>query len=122
LRFCLNSGFALHSLCLLFSDLLLLTSNLELSLLLLDLKVILYEFFGNGRLSDAYCNDFDAWGPFIRVYLQDFYQVLVELVKLFDVDFVKGVFGAELVYLMVDLIVDPGLIVVNRIVLDGLPD
>ena len=48
--------------------------------------------------------------------------MLVELVKLFDVDFVKGVFGAELVYLMVDLIVDPGLIVVNRIVLDGLPD
>jgi len=44
--------------------------------------------------------------------------MLVKLVELVDVDLAESVLGAELVDLVVDLVVDPRLIVVDRVVLD----
>ena len=48
--------------------------------------------------------------------------MLVELVKLINVDLMEGVLGAKLVDFVVDLVVDHDLIVADRVVLHGLPD
>ena len=47
--------------------------------------------------------------------------MLIQAVELLDVDLVQGVFRAELVDLVVNLIIDPRLVVVCRVVLHGLP-
>ena len=47
--------------------------------------------------------------------------MLVQLVEFFDVDLTKGVLGAELIDLVVNLVIDPRLVVVYRVVLHGIP-
>ena len=47
--------------------------------------------------------------------------MFIKLVKQVDVDLSQCVLRAELVYFVVNLVVDPGLIVADSVVLDGSP-
>ena len=47
--------------------------------------------------------------------------MLVKLIELLNVDLAERVLGAELVDFVVNLVVDPGLVVVDGVVLDGGP-
>ena len=47
--------------------------------------------------------------------------MLVQLIKLVDVDFMQSMRRTKLVDLVVNLVIDPGLIIVDRVVLDCLP-
>jgi hypothetical protein len=45
--------------------------------------------------------------------------LFVQVIELVNIDFLKGVLGAELVDFVVDLVEYPGLVIVNRVILDG---
>ena len=47
--------------------------------------------------------------------------MLVQAIKLLNVDLVQSVLRAKLVDLVMDLVIDPSLVVINCVVLDGLP-
>mmetsp|Transcript_8896 Transcript_8896/g.20960 ORF Transcript_8896/g.20960 Transcript_8896/m.20960 type:complete len:331 (+) Transcript_8896:65-1057(+) len=94
--------------------------HLDLTCLLLRLLVIEPYLFGYPRLGDAYRNDLDPRSPAVDVRLQRVPQRLVERVELGDVHLLEGVCRAELVDLVVDLVIDPRLVVVDRVVLDRL--
>lgn len=47
--------------------------------------------------------------------------MFIELIELVNVDLMQGVLGAELVDLVMNFVIDPGLIIVDRIVLHCVP-
>ena len=47
--------------------------------------------------------------------------MLVHLIELVDVNFVESVLRAELVDFVMDLVIDPSLVVIDSVVLNGLP-
>ena len=71
-------------------------------------------------LGDPDGDDLDAGCVPIALLLDGPLEVLVQLIELGDVDLVESVLGAELVDLVMDLVEDPGLVIVDGVVLDGL--
>ncbi len=47
--------------------------------------------------------------------------MLIKLIELVNVDFVQGVLGAELVDFMMNFVINPGLVIVYRVVLHRVP-
>jgi len=121
LRLGFNPGLLPNSVRLLFLHLLLLFGDLQHRLRLLYLNVVLLELLRDGGLGHADRNDLDTRRPFHRVYLKDLLQVLIKLVKLVDVDLVECVSRAELVDLVMNFVVDPSAVIVDRVVLDSVP-
>jgi hypothetical protein len=97
-----------------------LCGDLELSLLGLDVLIILHEVLGNVGLGHSDGNDLNTRSPVVAVSLQFVLKLLIKVVELIDEDLLEGGLGAELVDFVMDLIKDPGLVVVDGVVLDCL--
>ena len=90
----------------------------EGGLLRLYLLVILGETLWDGGLRDTDGNDFDTWSPSVGVFLKHLNKLLIQLIKLVNEDLLEGVLGAELVDLVMDLVVDPRLVIIHCVVLN----
>jgi hypothetical protein len=123
--FCLRFGSYLiltfDRLCLLLTYLLLLTCNLKLSFLCLNLLIVLHEMVWNNRFRHSDGNDFDPGSPFLKILLQGLLQLFVQVIELFNENFLQRVLGAELVDLVMDLVENPSLIVCYGVVFDCFP-
>jgi hypothetical protein len=58
----------------------------------------------------------------LKIFIERAHKLLIKFVENVDVDFLKGVLGAELIDLMVDFVGNPELFVVFCIIKDGLID
>ena len=58
----------------------------------------------------------------MKIFIERAHEFLIKFVKNVNVDFLKGVLGAELIDLMVDFVGDPELFIVFCIIEDGLID
>mmetsp|Transcript_30293 Transcript_30293/g.34534 ORF Transcript_30293/g.34534 Transcript_30293/m.34534 type:complete len:255 (+) Transcript_30293:439-1203(+) len=103
-----------------FHESLSLLSDLETSLFGLDLFVVFQYVLRYPGLGHANCDDHQTWCINIDIVLERPSQNLVETIEFVDEHLLKGVSAAELVDFVVNLVVDPRLVVVNGIILyDG---
>ena len=95
-------------------------------------KIVDFEFFHDFKVSSdslwdvgfGYSDrkDLDSWGPNLKIFVERFHELLIKFVENVNVNFLKRMFGAELIDLMVDFVGDPELFIVFCIIEDGLID
>ncbi len=95
-------------------------------------KIIDFKFFHDFKVSsdsfwdvgfgDSDWKDLNSWDPNLKIFIERAHKLLIKFVENVDVDFLKGVLGAELIDLMVDFVGNPELFVVFCIIKDGLID
>jgi hypothetical protein len=120
LRLSLDDSFSPCSLCLLFLNLLLLLCYPKGRPLGFNVLIVIGKGLWNGGLGDTNRDYFNARGPLVCIGLENFDKLLVEFIELIDEYFLECVLRAELIDLMMNLVIDPCLIIVHRVVLDGL--
>jgi hypothetical protein len=85
-----------------------------------NVLIVIGKGLWNGGLGDTNRDYFNARGPLVCIGLENFDKLLVEFIELIDEYFLECVLRAELIDLMMNLVIDPCLIIVYGVVLDGL--
>mmetsp|Transcript_645 Transcript_645/g.1082 ORF Transcript_645/g.1082 Transcript_645/m.1082 type:complete len:236 (-) Transcript_645:124-831(-) len=114
---CLNHGLLSLRIGLLLHQLLPLFGHLERSFLGLNLFVIVQDLPRYSRLGHAYGNNFETRSKDVDVALQCFRQDLIQSIKRVDVDFLQRVLTAKLVNFMMNFVIDPSSIIMDRVIL-----
>lgn len=102
-------------LLLLYKSLLLLAFDEVVILLFFHLLELSLDLNRDSGLSDSDADDVDSRDPFLEMALEDALETLIQSVELANEYFMKGMGGTELVYLMMDFVIDPDTIIVSRI-------
>eukprot|EP01137_Pigoraptor_chileana_P002959 Opistho-2@42490 len=115
----LNNGPLALSLGLFFDDFLVLLRNHQLCLLCLHELVVAADALGDLWLRDADSLHFDAGRPFVARFLQCIHKVLVNQVKVINVNLLEAVRRAKLVQLVVDPVENERFVILDGVILDS---